>query len=131
MIEGDVGPARRLMAAFAIGTKGALMGVIFLVAIDAKRRKPVINLVGVAGVALDGLMLAYQGKTGRRMVERYFFPVVFNVAGLALPPQPAFMWLVFFMAIHAVVRGVAKLLTLLMATLAIRLLVGPFQHEVR
>lgn len=86
-------PARFSMTTFASLAELTVMGIVFLMASDARHRQFVAEkIAGVTRIAFDLLVAASQRELGRLgMIESDHRPFLHRVAGLALDPVTAIM----------------------------------------
>ena len=130
VIEQNLFPVTLDVAAFALRTKLAFVGlvVLFLVAGHAGHLQLVLKQIAlVAASALGFLVLADQGVFRFLVViEQDFFPAFLDVTVLALGPEIAFVLIVLFVAIVAQDRRLAEFLFRFVTILAFNLGIGVF-----
>ena len=102
VIEQRCFPARFGVAIAAFLTQRICVFIIFAVTTDAGERCAAIHLGGVAVCAFDGSMFSQKRESGCVVIEAGgFFPTLLVMALAAFIPEAAVVFVVFFVAAHA------------------------------
>jgi hypothetical protein len=100
VVKPDRAPFYLIVTGVAFRAETASMDVLQPVTRYASPREILVDLIHVAGGAIDALMGAFQGEFGLAVVERlYLLPVRLAVAAIAFFTEIALMRLDFLVAI--------------------------------